>query len=220
MRTLRLLAATALTVTGLVAVGASGQSAQAASSTTLKLSSSQAMKDEYVHAYGEVSGGARVVKLQYRLKSKGSWSTWRTGESTSEGEFGFEVKTSKSRYVRYYAPRSGSKKAVTGTSRKLSVVGQTASAFVVPGTVCKSAWMPDVAAVATFKPAREGRQVTLTIDGTQTDRYTDANGRVIVYGAADLSSTGTKKVSLRADSFNGSAAKSVSATYRVVTCVE
>lgn len=177
MRSIRMLTAAVLAASGLVAVGLTTESAQAAGSKNLTVQYSKVIKDEVFSITGTLTTPVqRQVKLQYRYKSKGAWSTAKSTTSNSGGFFSFSTKTTKSRYYRFYAPASNGNAKITGNAKKVSVVKQSVTYYQIHNrTQCQfigdSSSFDDFTVVAQFSPARPGRVVKLT-----TTKYGNFSG--------------------------------------------
>lgn len=178
MRTVRLFSAAILAVSGLIAVGATTESANAASSKDLSVSHTHVMKSEGFSAYGRVSSHTvRTVKLQYRNHNHGAWKTKTTVKSIAGGYFEFYLSTSKTRYYRYYASKSGSSAKIVGHSRKVAVVAQSVKFFAVtPNSQCANLSHQNVTMMAEFYPARPGREVRFATNTGVVTAYQDGNG--------------------------------------------
>jgi len=186
MRSIRMLSAAVLAASGLIAVGVTTEAANAASSKDLNVNHTQVMKLETFTASGRVStNDARTVKLQYRNDSDDPWTTKSTKTSNASGYFSFSVTTGRTRYYRYYAPKNGSDLSIKGNSRKVTVVPQTASAYISPSELTYFCASPGVNqtvyAVAKFSPARPGRDVSFTSpNGTPIEGTQDSKGHVVM----------------------------------------
>ena len=217
MRSIRLLSAAILAATGLIAVGVTTQTANAASLNDLNVTYSKVMTLEKFQAYGTVSSHtARVVKLQYRNKTTDPWTTKSTKTSSGSGSFSFDVATGKTRYYRFYAPKSGSFPKISGNSRKVTVVAQTATAYVTPNPVyyyfCETHADTTLDAVVSLYPSRLGRNVSFTTpNGVSRNGTSDGSGHVNIPFNINKTS-GDYYITVTAQSFNNSAAKSAAPT--------
>ncbi len=182
MKPVRLLCAAILALTGLVAVGLTTEAANAASSKDLNVTYTKVMKSESFYAYGNMSTHvARTVKLQYRNHDYGPWTTKTTTSSASNGNFGFTLSTTKTRYWRYYAPATDSLASIKGNSRKVTVVAQKIESIsVVRKTQCHFGSGPtsDVTVLVDFYPNRVGRQVNFASSAVDATDYEDSSGKV------------------------------------------
>jgi hypothetical protein len=181
MRTARLLTATILAATGLVAIGATTEAANA-STKDLKASHTHVMKSETFKLSGGMSTHvARAVKLQYRNHSSDAWTTKSTTTSGSGGTFAFFPSTTKTRFWRYYSPATASLASIKGNSLKVSVVSQKVQSItVIRQTQCHLGALPtsDVTVVYDFYPSRVGRLVDFGSSAIDTSDYEDASGKV------------------------------------------
>lgn len=176
MRSVRLLAASILAGTGLVAIGATSQSANAAGSLNLNVAYTSVIKLEVITATGTLpTANARPIKLQYRNKTSDPWQTLKVSESVSDGYFYFTFTTGKTRYFRYYAPAFGGQPSIKGNSRKLTVVAQKIQFFAV-SAYCDGNGHNLVTMMADFYPARPGRAVRFTTPLGERYSGQDSNG--------------------------------------------
>ena len=182
MKPVRLLCAAILALTGLVTVGLTTEAANAADSKDLSVNFNKVMKSEHFFAYGNLSTHvARSVRLQYRNQNSGPWTTATSGTSASDGYFGFEPSTTKTRYWRYYAPATATLDSIKGNSRKITVVAQKIESItVVRKTQCHFGANPtsDVTVLIDFYPNRVGRQVDFGSSAIDATDYEDSSGKV------------------------------------------
>jgi hypothetical protein len=221
MRTIRLLSTTLLAVTGLIAVGATTQSANAAGSKSLSIAHTLVVKGEQTSVFGTVtSGDARTVKLQYRNQDSGSWTTKTTTTSQGDGDFELPISTSRTRYWRYYAPSGAGHSAIYGNSLKVKVVEQKVQLFVVSFDNPCINLTNDVTVVADFYPARQGRNVAFaTNKGLKSDEQ-DENGVAVIHYDA---SGGVANFDMKAAAveYHGIPVKTtVAKPYNLVFCVD
>ena len=210
MRSIRMLTAALLSVVGLVAVGATTQSASA-SSLVLTTPYSSVMKFENFTLSGKlITPKVRTVKLQY--KSGDKWVDKASKSTFSDGSFYFTTLTGATRYYRYYAPKSGSSPTIIGSSKKITLVAQKVTAYIAPNPVtyyCEAVNFNDtINAVITVTPARPNRSVRFTTpNGVLRTGQTDAHGHVVV--PFNLTkTTGIYKTTVTADAYNNASAQS------------
>lgn len=222
MRTIRLLAATVLAGALLVAVNASSEAGPGDSpgSKNLRTPYTSVMKNEYYQLYGQVPSTAdeRPVALQY--KSGSTWKTRTTARSDVEGYFGFTVRSTRATTWRFRAASTSSEPAVVGYSKKITVVPQTATAVVVPSEVCVGPAGATIQVFARFVAPRKGRDARLDSAGDTFDGETDARGNVILTDPDAPSTLGRHYVSVRVPYYAGAAAKTATASYDVIPCLE
>lgn len=186
MRSVRLLAASILAGTGLVAVGATTESANAAGSLNLNVPYSSVVKLERIDATGTLpTATARPIKLQYRNRTTDPWLTLKVSESASDGAFYFFFNTGRTRYFRYYAPASGGKPSIKGNQRKITVVPQKVQFFAV-SAYCSGNGDNLVTYMADFYPSRPGRAVKFKT--ALGDRYDDQDGNGVASVVVDTNS--------------------------------
>jgi hypothetical protein len=209
MRLVRLLSATLLALAGLVAVGATTESAQAAGSKDLSIPyDGKVIKNESIYAEGQLpTSDDRPVKLQYRSSSKGAWKTYKADSSYLGGYFEFQLNTSKTRYWRYYAPKSGALAKIVGNSRKVTVVSQKVQSITVHNArQCRSTPQP-ITVVVDFYPSRNGRYVTFTYNGDQTQNSEDFDGvSAFTFTPPNDGAGGSFSIKATADALYGAAA--------------
>lgn len=224
MRSPRLLTAVLLTLAGVAFAGATVDSASAAPSKDLTIRHPHPMKNEYFTAYGELSTNPdRPIKLQ--TLSGSTWKTVVNDTTHYQGEFAFSTRTSKNRTYRFYAPavtiNGKSYQKVVGNPKKVTLASQSGSAVVIPYAICDYNTTRAIAVVAHFSPARVGRTVTLRSNGHSITGSTDPKGNVILdEPEADNSNIGANYVKVTASSYDGSAAKTVTAKFVVKSCDE
>jgi len=208
MRSIRLLGAAILSSAALIAVGVTTEAANAASSRDLNVSYSKVIKYEKFSAFGTLSTHKiRTVKLQYRNHTDDSWTTKSTQQSSLSGNFEFALTTSRSRYYRFYAPPSGGDPAISGYSRKVTVVAQSVTFFAVTPSFQCSNDAGNITMFAHFYPARPYRSVHFATFGVSRQAYQDGKGNAAVNfypGTADYSFPAVATT----DPANGAPAKS------------
>lgn len=210
MRSVRLLTAALLSVVGLVAVGATTQSASA-NSLVMTSTYSSVMKYENFTLSGKVlTPKVRTIKLQYKSGTK--WVDKMSKTTFGDGSFYFNTFTGATRYYRYYAPKSGTSAAIVGNTKKITLVAQKVTAYITPNPVvyyCSTNYVGTVNMVITAYPARAGRGVTfMTPNGVEENEgSTDAHGHAVVPFAINKQE-GTYKVTATVDANNGASAAS------------
>lgn len=210
MRSVRLLTAALLSVVGLVAVGATTQSASA-NSLVMTSTYSSVMKYENFTLSGKVlTPKVRTIKLQYKSGTK--WVDKMSKTTFGDGSFYFNTFTGATRYYRYYAPKSGTSAAIVGNTKKITLVTQKVTAYHTPNPVTyycdDTTFNGTVNAVVTVTPARAGRVVRFaTPNGVTRTGETDAHGHVVVPFTL-TKSIGIYKTAVTADAYNGASAQS------------
>ncbi|MCW2751767.1 MAG: hypothetical protein JWR83_2877 [Aeromicrobium sp.] len=219
MRTVRLLIAAIMAVTGLVAVGATTEAANA-SSKDLVVNHVRVMKNEALDAYGRLGTHlVRRVWLQYRYHTDDAWKTLSATSSDVNGNYNFySAYSSTTRYYRYYAPASAGHPSITGNAKKISVVAQKVNLFfITPSTQCQGS-SGSVTAVASFYPARSGRIVTFTSNTGTKFGYEDSMGNVAVTFSPGSAAFSFASVAT-ATPFQGASPKNSSVfTYGIAPC--
>jgi hypothetical protein len=220
MNPVRLLCAAILALTGLVAVGLTTETANAASSKDLNVTYTKVIKNEKFSAYGRLAThNIRTVKLQYRDDVDDAWKTLSTQKSSSLGYFEFSPSTSRTRYFRYYVPAGGGDPKISGNSRKITVVSQKVTFFAVtPSFQCSNVNQENVTMFAHFYPVRPYRSVHFTTNVGTLQAYQDAKGNAAVtfYPGASVFTFAGKATT---DQENSAAAKSSAPfTYRQSYC--
>lgn len=209
MRTIRLVAAAVLTVTGLVAVSATTQSASAAAAK-LDIYPAKPMAKEQVYFYGDLpTDVARTIKLQY--KTKHSWKTAYSTTTGGTGAFTLLHKTTVSRTYRYYAPEtkvSGTTyKKITGPSQKVTVVKQKVQAITIhQAKQCASLPPEPITVTVDFYPSRPFRATVLTTPYGSYSGEEDFDGVTQFTFTPPIGVEGTVKITPTASGHNGAAA--------------
>ncbi|MDR7087736.1 hypothetical protein J2X11_002575 [Aeromicrobium panaciterrae] len=222
MRAIRLLL---LALFAFTAIAIVVEPANAAGSKTLQIYHPKPMKNEDFSAYGTLTTPvARQVKLQYRNKNSGSWTTTLSTTSSTYGTFEMVTHSSRSRYYRYYAPSTtvgGHAYAkIVGYSKHVVLASQKVEyAALTPNFVCDYDTGP-LTVFVDFSPGRQGRDVSFaTPDGTFF-RKEDANGRV-TFTYTPLQGVGTYHVTATAFAYEGAAGKSTSdLQFSIIDCLD
>lgn len=211
MRSIRMLTAALLSVAGLVAIGATTESASA-SSLSLTASHSTVMKFETFTLSGKlITPKVRTVKLQY--KSGDKWVDKTSKSTNADGSFYFSTYTGVTRIYRYYAPKSGTSATIIGSPKKITLVVQKVTAYISPNPVAYFCAAPNfngtVNAVVTVTPARGGRGITFTTPNGVLENSANFDGHghaVVPFNLTKVA--GTYKVTVTADAYNGASATS------------
>ena len=203
-RVVRLAAAVLLAAGALVVVGVTADSAQAVTgpSKDLFASTTRPIAHEGVQLYGTTYGGvARTVKLQY--KKGGSWKTFDTFLSNSDGTFYDLVHPSKTRTYRYYSPKAGSLKAVTGRSRTLTTVKQRIGVTAANTRQCAFYDSEEITITVELYPTRPYREVTLHTEFGDVGGHQNIDGTA-VFHYVPPNDSGTHDLEVKAETYQGS----------------
>lgn len=143
-----------------VAIAATLTIAFPAEAATITVSRTSVISGESVTVSGSV-GGQRARRVILQQRSGGRWVNLKTMTSTRSGGFRFVQRITGSagttRMVRVTAPRAGSRRAVTTTSRSLRIVAQTGSLTAPANATTGVAFT----VTAVFGPVRPGRTTVL-----------------------------------------------------------
>lgn len=208
MRSVRLLSAAMLVITGLVIAGTTTSASAAGSKDLSFLYGAKFIKNEVTYAEGRLSTpDERPVWLQYKSgktwKTKTKTSTW----SGSDGYFEVHISTTKSRYWRFVAPAHNGLKKIVGNARKVTIVKQKVQSIIIHNAKQCRAFPSEITVIVDFYPSRVGRPVTFAFNGNSIQGNEDLDGKAkLEFTPPNDGAGGTFSLKATADAIYGMAA--------------